>query len=63
MERVCERVMVINYGELIIDSRLTALRENYIQKVITFLTEEERLDVSLPGVTPLESSHINPNSR
>lgn len=57
MERVCERVMVINFGDLIIDSKLTELRENYIQKkVITFLTEEESIDLSLPGVTTIEAS-------
>lgn len=57
MERVCERVMIINHGELLLNSPLSSLRQDYIQeKVITFLTEEENLSLNLPGVVPLSSS-------
>lgn len=56
MERVSDRVMVINHGELLIDSSLGSLRKKYIQqKVITFVTKSEDFDLSLPGVQKIHS--------
>jgi ABC-2 type transport system ATP-binding protein len=56
MERVCDRVMVINHGELLLDNPLGELRSTYIQsKLITLKTKEEIIDLALEGVETVES--------
>lgn len=56
MERVCERVIVINHGELLLDSSLASVRESYIQKkVIELYTVEEGVHLKMAGVRVLES--------
>jgi ABC-2 type transport system ATP-binding protein len=43
IEGVCDRVIVINEGTLILDQALSGLRQNYIkEKIITVETEEEQ---------------------
>ncbi len=57
MERVCDRVIVINHGRLLIDQPIEALRSSFIRrKRITVQTAEPSIDISLPGVTVEESS-------
>ena len=52
MERVCGRVLVINHGALLVDRAVADLRRTYLRrKVVTVLTEEERIDISIPGVS------------
>ena len=52
MERVCDRVIVIHEGRLLLDRPVQSLREGYIRrKVITLLTAEESVSIPLPGVT------------
>ncbi|MCP4004416.1 MAG: ATP-binding cassette domain-containing protein [bacterium] len=51
MERVCDRVIVIHEGRLLLDEPVAALRRNYIKrKLITLHTSEERVEFELPGV-------------
>ncbi len=51
MERVCDRVIVIHEGRLLLDQPVRALRQGYIRrKIITLLTAEERVDIALDGV-------------
>jgi len=46
MERVCDRVIVINEGRLILDRAVRDLRTQFIRrKIITLMTAEEHLDL------------------
>lgn len=57
MERVCDRMLVINQGELLMDNLIFEVRKSYIQKKrITLLTEEECFDMQLEGLTVIERS-------
>ena len=52
MERVCDRVIVIHEGRLLLDQPVRELRQSYIRrKVITLHTAETRIELALPGVT------------
>ncbi len=56
MEQVCERVLVINDGELLLDRDVGGLRREYLgTKIVTVLTDEANVEVELPGVTMLSS--------
>ncbi|MEZ4741562.1 MAG: ATP-binding cassette domain-containing protein [Bdellovibrionota bacterium] len=56
MERVCDRVLVINNGEILLDNSISEVRKSYIRrKRITLLTEEENVDIQLKGVKLIES--------
>ncbi|MFQ5381922.1 MAG: ATP-binding cassette domain-containing protein [Dehalococcoidia bacterium] len=56
MEQVCERVLVINEGELLLDRDVGGLRCEYLgTKIVTVLTDEAGVEIDLPGVTVLSS--------
>jgi len=51
MERVCDRVIVIHEGRLLLDQPVRDLRQGYIRrKVITLHTAESRIDLAIEGV-------------
>jgi ABC-2 type transport system ATP-binding protein len=51
IERICERVIVIDHGRLLLDRPLAALRQEYLRRrMVVLVTEEERAAVDLPGV-------------
>jgi ABC-2 type transport system ATP-binding protein len=57
MEQVCERVLVIHRGRLLLDGPVASLRRTWIRrKVVTLLTVEPRVEVALPGVVLRERS-------
>ncbi len=57
MERVCERVIVIHHGRLLLDEPVERLRREYIQrKLLTLRTAEERVTIELPGVRVVRQS-------
>jgi len=52
MERVCDRVIVIHHGRILLDRPVGELRTHFIRrKVVTLLTAEESVSLDLPGVT------------
>ena len=52
MERVCERVIVIHEGRVLLDQPIAELRRTYLtRRVVTLLTAESQAAVDLPGVT------------
>jgi len=54
MEQVCERVIVIHHGRVIVDQSVQSLRSGYIRKKrLTIETVEPRLEVVLDGVSVL----------
>jgi len=57
MESVCDRVIVIHRGRLLWDDSIAALRKSFLSaKRVTFWSEAEHLDVTLPGVKVLSSA-------
>ena len=56
MEAVCERVLVINQGELLLDQPVRQLRRSFLQrKLITIFSEEAEWDANIPGVELVSS--------
>jgi ABC-2 type transport system ATP-binding protein len=54
MERVCDRVLVIHEGRLLIDEPVLRLRSLFIRrKIVTLHTAEEAAPLELPGVSTL----------
>lgn len=57
MERVCDRVIVIDRGALVVDEGVAALRARYIgRKIVTLETEESTVEISGAGIETLERS-------
>lgn len=57
MERVCQRVIVIDHGELVIDKSVNDLRRSYIQeKILTLSLREEHINMDVTGVRIIEQS-------
>ena len=57
MERVCERVLVIHRGRMLLDRPVEALRRSFIpRKRVSVVTEEVELSLDLPGVRRLPSA-------
>jgi ABC-2 type transport system ATP-binding protein len=55
MEAVCDRVIVIHHGRLLLDRPVAALRRTYIRrKVVTLATAEALPPLDLPGVVVRE---------
>lgn len=58
IEQVCERVLVLDKGKLIIDSPLRALKKMYMKKkIVNLVTEEKKLSLNFPGVKIIENDH------
>lgn len=56
MERVCDRVIVIDYGHLVTDRPVRDLRSGFIhEKIVTLAMKEAVIDLSLAGVKVVES--------
>ncbi|MEQ1875355.1 MAG: ATP-binding cassette domain-containing protein, partial [Bdellovibrionia bacterium] len=52
MERVCDRVLVVNHGKVLLDQPISKLRANFIRrKVITLMTAEPTVSIEGPGIT------------
>jgi ABC-2 type transport system ATP-binding protein len=63
MEGVCERVLVIHHGRLLLDRSLDTLRTGFIaKKRVSVVTEEPEL-LDLPGVRRLPSASHRASSR
>lgn len=55
IESLCKRVMVINHGEVILDTSPQLLRREYLRhKIVGVLLDGEVADFSFPGVTTLK---------
>lgn len=55
MERVCDRVIVIDHGHLVTDTPLRDLRSGYIsEKLITLALKEEAVELDISGVRVIE---------
>jgi ABC-2 type transport system ATP-binding protein len=57
IELVCERVIVINAGRIVVDQPVAELRRRFLgRKVVTIQSAAPSVTVDLPGVTRLESA-------
>lgn len=55
MERVCDRVIVIDHGQLVTDQQVKDLRTGYIkEKIMTLAMKNEQIDMGLSGVRVIE---------
>jgi ABC-2 type transport system ATP-binding protein len=55
MERVCDRVIVIHRGRVLLDRPVATLRRTYLKrKIVTLSTVEPAVELSLPGVVVRE---------
>jgi viologen exporter family transport system ATP-binding protein len=51
MESVCERVIIIHHGRVLVDQSLAALRQSHLRrKLLTLQTVEANVVIDLPGV-------------
>jgi ABC-2 type transport system ATP-binding protein len=57
IEKVCDRVIIIDQGQLLLDNSLNNLKTQYIKKrVLSIITEEETVVWKKPGILVLEQS-------
>jgi ABC-2 type transport system ATP-binding protein len=57
IEKVCDRVIIIDQGRLLLDDSLVNLKTKYIKKrVLSIITEEENIEWATPGILMLEQS-------
>jgi ABC-2 type transport system ATP-binding protein len=57
IEQVCDRVLILDKGAIMMDSTLKELKRTYIKKKVLALTcDEESLDLKLPGIKILENA-------
>lgn len=57
IEKVCDRVIIIDQGQLLLDDSLNNLKTKYIKKrVLSIITEEESITWKNPGILVLEQS-------
>lgn len=58
IEQVCERVIVLDKGSIMIDSPLKELKKTYMKKkVLSLVMENESLQLNLRGIKILENAH------
>jgi len=60
IEQVCDRVVVLDRGMIILDSSLRDLKRTYVKKkILTLITDEEKLFLDLPGIKILENENYH----
>lgn len=60
IEQVCERVIVLDKGALILDSSLKELKKTYVRKkILTLTTEAEQFTLDLAGIQVLENKNYH----
>ncbi len=58
IEQVCERVIILDQGTIILDSSLKEMKKRYIKKkILTCATDTESFLLDLPGVKILENGN------
>ena len=60
IEQVCDRVLVLDKGRIVLDSSLRELKRKYVkQKILSLTTNEEKLSLQLPGIRILENENYH----
>lgn len=56
IEQVCDRVVILNEGQIVLDNPLKELKRTAIKKkILTIVTGEEKVDLALDGLDVLEN--------
>ncbi len=60
IEQVCDRVIVLDKGNVIADTSLLNLKKTYNKKkIITLVTGQEKISLNFPGIKILENNHFH----
>jgi ABC-2 type transport system ATP-binding protein len=60
VEQVCDRVLILDKGSIVMDSTIRELKRKYIRrKVVTLITDVEKLQLSIPGINVKESDNYH----
>lgn len=60
IEQVCERVIVLDKGTIIHDTSLKELKRTFIRKkILSLITDVEKLSLALPGMKILENANYH----
>lgn len=60
IEQVCDRVIVLDKGGIVIDSALKELKKTYVKKkIVSLITDAEKLFLELPGIRILENGNYH----
>ncbi len=60
IEQVCERVLVLDKGSLIMDSSIKELKKAYAKrKIISLVTDAEKLSLNLPGMEVINNANYH----
>lgn len=60
IEQVCDRVIVLDQGTVIMDSSLKELKRTYMKrKILKLISDSERLDLQMSGMTILENENFH----
>lgn len=60
IEEVCDRVIIIDKGKLILDNSINLLKKTYIKKkILSLTTEHEKINWSIPGTKIMSLSPHN----
>lgn len=56
IEQVCERVLILDKGSLVLDSSIREMKKRIKKKKLTLITDQESLSLEMPGIDVLESA-------
>lgn len=60
IEQVCDRVIVLDKGTIVLDSSLRELKKMYLKKkILNLTTDEEKLLLKLPGIEILKNENYH----
>lgn len=60
IEQVCDRVIVLDKGTIVLDSSLRELKKMYLKKkILNLTTDEETLSLNLPGIQVLKNENYH----
>ncbi len=60
IEQVADRVLILDKGSIVMDSSIRELKRKYIRrKVVTLITDVEKLQLRIPGIRILESENYH----
>lgn len=60
IEQVCDRVMILDKGAIIMDSPIRQLKKKFFKKkILTLVTETEALSLTLPGMKIIEAAKFH----
>lgn len=60
VEQVCDRVLILDNGSIVMNSSIRELKRKYLRKkVVTLITDVEKLQLLIPGINVLESDNYH----